>query len=190
MIPLRIADCGLRIPSNGSGAPVRGIRNGIISRMLVPILLAPVFLAGCLTTDRLPGPVDDIAGLELQVKPEPVDWQGDAAPDGLAAQVRLYSGDPVRAVTVTGTLELLLYEGVVKARHIAQNTPLRTWSFSGQTLRRQARADLVGCHHVLQLPWGPRRPPPGPVTLVARYRPPDGPWTYSEPNASIVIPQK
>ena len=152
------------------------------------MLAAPALLAGCpVSGDRLPGAVDVVAGMELQVNPSPVDWRDDPAPDGFAVQVRLYSGAPVRAVTVTGTLELLLYRGIVPARRIGQVKPLRTWSFSGKPLRQHARPDLVGCHYVLQLDWGTRPPPAGGVTIIARYRPPGGQWMYSKPNSSIVI---
>lgn len=154
---------------------------------LVLILFAAATLPGCLVDDGLPGPVDVVAGMEMQVNPSPVDWRGDPRADGIEVQIRLYREKPVQAVTVTGTLELLLYQGVVPARKIAQLKPLRTWSFSGAPLRKHARPDMTGCHYVLQLDWGTEAPPAGDLTIIARYRPPEGRWLYSEPNSSIVI---
>lgn len=149
---------------------------------LVLMLAASALLTGC-----GPGGVDVIAAMEMQVVPRPVDWRADPAPDGLQVQIRFYSGQPVRAVTVNGTLELLLFQGVVPAGRIAQAKPMRTWSFAGRPLRELAEPDLVGCYHMLRLDWGNLPPPVGSVTLIARYRPPEGQWLYSRPNSSIVI---
>ena len=152
------------------------------------VSVTSVLLAGCPPRGEvMPAPVALVAGMEMEVKPQPADWDGRPGPDGIEVRVRLYRNDPVRAVPVSGTLEFLLFAGILRSEQIARAKPLRTWSYVGEPLHRHARRDIVGWHYMLRLDWGADVPKADAVTLISRYKLPDGRWLYSDPNSAIVI---
>ena len=152
------------------------------------VSVTALLLTGCPPQgDVMPSPVALVAGMEMEVNPQPADWDGRPGPDGIEVRVRLYRSDPVRAVPVSGTLEFLLFEGVLRAEQIAQAKPLRTWSYVGEPLHRHASRDIVGWSYMLRLDWGDDVPQADALTLISRYRLPDGRWLTSDPNSAIVI---
>lgn len=158
------------------------------SLKLVLMLAGAAVMPGCpMGGDAMPAPVAAVVAMEMQVNLRAVDWDGRPGPDGLEARVRLYRGEPLRAVPVSGTLQFLLFEGRLRPEQIEGATPLRTWSFVGEPLQRRAGRDMVGWHYVLRLEWGLDVPKAPSVTLISRYKLPDGRWLYSRPNSSIVI---
>ena len=134
--------------------------------------------AGCVqkknvVTKRPPRPVDQVDRVVLPTQ-DPVDWDGRPGPDGLAVQVYFFLRPPATAlpVTVTGRLELDLYEG-----EPADNTnpqPLLSWSFSAAELQAYRARAAPGWGYALRLGWGDRPPKASFITLTARYLPPEG----------------
>ncbi|MCD6364533.1 MAG: hypothetical protein J7M14_01530 [Planctomycetes bacterium] len=137
-----------------------------------------------------PRPVAAVDGIEMRVNPIALNWDGLSGADGLLTTISLYRKTPMRAVTVSGTLELLLFEGAVAPGYIEKAQPIETWSFSSEQLAEHVVRDMVGWSYVLRLGWTGARPQASSVTLVARYRPPGGQWIYSAPNSSITIDEK
>ena len=86
---------------------------------------------------------------------------------------------------MSGTLELLLFDGRPAAEAIGKAQPRQRWSFSADQLDRRATRGLAGWSYPLRLAWDRPIAPTQPVTLVARYQPPGGQWLYSQPNASL-----
>lgn len=158
----------------------------MLARILM--LAAAAVISGCPPQGEvMPKPVAAVVGMEMQVNLYALNWDGRPGPDGLEVRVRLYIPDPVRAVPVSGTLEFLLFEGRIPPERIEQTKPLRTWSFVGEPLQRHARPGPVGWHYMLRLDWGLDVPTSNSVTLISRYKLPDGRWLYSSPNSSIMI---
>ena len=154
----------------------------------VLILVGAAVVGGCSPTT-----VARIDKMEMQVFPAAIDLDGQPGADGWQVRVYLYrlsDSGRVRAVRVSGTLELLLFDGRVAAEAIGKAQPRQRWSFSAQQLRRHGVHGLAGWSYPLRLKWDRPVAPAQHVTLVARYRPPGGQWLYSQPNASLAGGQK
>jgi len=156
--------------------------------VLILLGLGAAAVGGC-----SPGAVARVHKMEMQVFPAAIDLDGRPGADGWQVRVYLYrlSGSGrVEAVRVSGTLELLLFDGQVAAEALLKARPRQQWSFSGPELRRRAVHGLAGWSYPLRLTWNRPVEPGRRVTLVARYKPPGGPWLYSRPNASLAGGQK
>ena len=156
------------------------------------VALWPLSVVGCLRNPNSPPPAQaKVDAIEMRVMPAAVNWDAKPGPDGLQGVVILYSlgesASAVRAVPVSGTLELLMFKGRVTASTAGEVKPAYTWTFTGEQLLPMLEHGIVGWEYVLRLKWGDKPPCMGAVTLVARYRQPDGRWLYSAPNCSITI---
>lgn len=159
---------------------------------LIPAVMIMGALGGCVLNSNMPPkPVGPVDAIELRASASAIDWDGQPGADGLQVQVGFYRNTPngyAEMVTVSGTLELQMFEGRVPNGKIRQSHPLHTWSFSGQQLPPHAARNIVGWGYVLRLPFPEAATPAGQITLVARYLAPGTQkWFYSAANSSIVI---
>jgi hypothetical protein len=86
---------------------------------------------------------------------------------------------------VTGTLELVMYEGRLAAENFTTAQPFRVWRFNSQDLVMRQERGVAGWGYGAQLGWSRQAPASPTVTVLARYLPPQGPAAYSTP---VVIP--
>jgi len=145
-------------------------------------------IAGCHRTGRVkvhdwpPRPVDHFDEIVLRLTPPaPVNWDDRPGADGVQVQMNFFQVDKPLSVTVKGSLELALYEGRIKAAHLASARPLHTRTYSGSKLAGFAGKSAFGWGYAMRLAWHDR-PPTGKIaTLVARYRSRDGNVKASSP---------
>jgi hypothetical protein len=119
------------------------------------------------------GPVEQ---LHLLTGPAALDLDQVPGPDGFAARVYASSGQTSATVVLSqGTLEILMFDGLLKDTNAAAATPLRVWTFPAGQLRKYEQRTSVGVAYVLTLLWGESRPTQSRVTVAARYLPAKGP---------------
>ncbi len=160
-----------------------------MSRYILSGIAAVVALvaAGCGGVGGRSGPpvVDYVDRVELILtSPVAMNWDQHPDPDGVSVRLYFYQvrGRDVRAVTGTGRLDVLLFDGELAPEAILTTRPLHSWVFPGEQLRRSLTADAYGLwSHGLTLPWGRSIPQAPEATVVARYKAPDGPYVYSSP---------
>jgi hypothetical protein len=156
----------------------------LLSRIPVA-LCAALILTGCQpSAPKPPRPVtlgnNDINELHLLTSAAAVSLDGQGLAAGFA--IRVYASSPASAETVPiarGTLDILMYDGVVPPAAIATNTPLQTWSFTADQLRASARVSAVGTSYPLTLRWLDKKPTLDRITVLACYRDPRNVNIYS-----------
>jgi hypothetical protein len=177
-----IADEADRVGGDGLAGQI------VIRGAATAALLAAAALAGgCLRDEKLaispqpPPPVARPDGIHVLLTPVPINWDDRPGPDGFALDVYFSHNDQDLSVTVSGPLEFMLYEGRLPAGGLAEAKPFCAWAFSPVRLRRHLKTGPPGWGYAMRLGWGDRMPKSSAVTLIARYRPPDGPALLSRP---------
>lgn len=129
---------------------------------------------------------------EINVLAMPVALNLDSEPgvDGFA--IKVYAVDASRPKTQPiqdGTLDILMYDGLL--REITPDTSRyrRVWSFSADQLKAHAFATAIGMGYRFTLAWESDKPRDDKISIVVRYRPVHGPDVYSA-SSSISIPGK
>jgi len=136
--------------------------------------------------DRPPRPVEEIDVIGLRMTPPaPVNWDERPGADGLQVQVNFFRQDEDLSVTVTGCLELALYEGKLRPEQIASSRPMRTWRFDGVELSTYCGKSAFGWGYAMRLPWGGHLPAGANATLGSRYTSPRGRVVAGRP---IIVP--
>lgn len=146
--------------------------------------------AGC-SADGLgpnaPEPVAQVDRVHLLLPLNPTaDLDGKPGSDGVMAEVFFERVDRPAGVAVSGTLEVLFYEGVPAPTELAQKEPFHVETFPNATLRRMEGAWMYGISYRIPVAWGPKPPASKSITLVVRYLPPAGPPTLSRPEAILL----
>jgi hypothetical protein len=117
-----------------------------------------------------------------------VNFDGVPGPDGVS--LRIYAGnprEPKRLPIKAGTLEVLIFDGVVGADQVETAKPVHVWSYPAETLAEYAQKTSIGMSYVLTPTWGADKPTRNRATVVARYLSPQGRKVYSGP-ASVFVP--
>ena len=161
------------------------------------IFLTIVFasLAGCNTSGQRkvspnpPPPVDEIDRIFLQTSPNAINWDGKPGPDGLEVYVHLFRYSKGLPVTVRGSLEFVLYEGVIGVKDLASAKPFRSWRFNGKELNSHRIRIMTGWGYAMRLGWGQAAPTASAVTLLVRYISPKGRSVCSDPIAIPIGPR-
>jgi hypothetical protein len=168
--------------------------NGLLAAlMLSSLLLGP---SGCGTSrppakrapDR-PSSGLRIDELSLVTMPVAVNLESKLGLNGI--QVKIYASDyqhPKAQPIKDGTLEVLMFEGLVGETFDQTNRCRHLWSFPARDLATWAVTTTVGTGYVLPLAWGKDRPRADKITVVARYQPPQGPMIYSAPSYISIAP--
>jgi hypothetical protein len=144
-----------------------------------------VFLLGCSSLGSS-GNGPNIDGLHLLGTPVAVDLDGKPGADGLGARVYASSGETPEAVRMTsGTLELLLFDGVLSREQILASKPLVAFTYSGAELRKHEHKTVVGMAYNFVPTWGTNAPTRKRVTVLATYRNKSGLFVRSAP---ITVP--
>jgi hypothetical protein len=128
------------------------------------------------------GPSGAIQELSLFSAPVAVNFDGLPGPDGLS--LRVYAGNaqlPKSLPIKTGTLEVLMFDGLIKAEEAATAKPLHVWSYPATDLIGYGQKTSIGMSYVLTPLWGKDKPTKNRVTVLVRYLPPQGITLYSAP---------
>ena len=87
-----------------------------------------------------------------------MNWDGVPGADGLEVRLHLFQYSRQLPVTVKGSLEFLLYEGVVRPGEFAKARLYHTWRFGGQALQAHLGRSAVGWGYAMRLDWTDRPP--------------------------------
>jgi hypothetical protein len=146
-------------------------------------------LAGCATTTATPSSPstgakpassgkgrDGIDELHLFGIPVALNLDGLQGADGIG--VRVYASSAARAQGLPirrGTLEILMFDGALgTATDPGALKPRQVWSFPAADLKGYTATTSIGTGYQFALRWGTSRPTRDNVSILARYRPPDG----------------
>jgi len=162
----------------------------------IALMAAAVLVGGCPQNGNVavsrtpPPPVSQVDKVSPEVVHSmPVNWDDRPGPDGLQVRVHFFRLDRDLPVTVSGTVEFVLYEGRLSTGDVRSARPFRSWAFPQEALPRQISRSRYGWCYAMQLGWGMHVPRSGVVTLIARYLPPDGPAVLSSPMLVAMKPQ-
>jgi hypothetical protein len=154
------------------------------------LLLA--LLAGC--ASRPPGaagpsaiaasPIDEVHLLSV---PAALNLDQLPGADGFAVKIFAGNRKQPKPVSVTsGTLEILMFDGVLKDRNPSTAKPLRIWSFSASQLKDHLEKTSIGASYRFTLLWGEAKPAQENITILARYVSTAGATIYSAPSTISV----
>ena len=139
----------------------------------IPLLLLLAGLAGCASGTSRPagsGASRAVERLDLLLTAVAVDLDGKPGPDGFGARVYASNRRSSLGTAVTaGRLEILMFDGVVRAEDLATAKPLRVWTYDADALRPIAQRTSIGTGYQFGLAWGDRQPTHERITIVARY---------------------
>ncbi len=137
---------------------------------------AALALLGCSTI----GPNPPITELNLVAMPVPVRVGARPRIDGIEVKIYAADSDHPKAQPIRqGNLDLLLYDGQLGGNLSETNRPLHAWSFPPAELATRVFTSAAGTGYFFTLSWGKDRPQSNAVTVVARFRPKQGPPVYS-----------
>jgi hypothetical protein len=106
--------------------------------------------------------------------PAAINLDNEPGPDGLRVQVYFFQKDLASPVTVTGTVDFMMFDGKVTGSEIDTVKPLRVWSLAPASLATCLVRSTVGWSYAADLKWEADKPAGKTVSLTARYSPPDG----------------
>ncbi|MGY8652715.1 MAG: hypothetical protein ACKVJX_03755 [Verrucomicrobiia bacterium] len=150
--------------------------------------LCLAFCSGCATdgsrsTLRSSATSHEVTQLHLLSFPTAINLDAIPGQDGVA--IKVFAGNSRRPKPFAlreGTLEILLFDGLLKSNPGSKPEPLKTWSFSILDLRRHEFKSTIGVGYELTLLWEGARPTRGRATLLARVELSDEKTIYSTPN--------
>jgi hypothetical protein len=174
-----------------SGMRPRLVRGSARLNLIGAFALSLSFL-GCVS-DRPPppgrvgrtkGPIDQI---HLTTGTTALNLDRVPGPDGFGVRVFASSSQtPMAVVILSGTLEILMFDGLLKETNAASAKPLRIWTYTPADLKNCAQNSVVGMAYLLTPLWGDAKPTQHRITLVARYVPKKGVPIYSAASAISV----
>lgn len=127
---------------------------------------------------------------EIHLVSMPVALNLDAVPGADGFAVKIFASDPKEPKPVAisgGTLDVLLYDGVIAGRPGDKVEPLRVWSYSSEDLRPYQFRRPIGVGYDFVLAWGENRPAQKKITVVGRYTAPGAAPIYSAPSSIVVV---
>ena len=143
------------------------------------LLVTTGMLWGCAGSPSL-SDHGQVASLHLFAAPDALNL--DAQPGVDAVGLRLYASGAKTSrgiAIVTGTLDVILYDGRVSEAEIAVTQPIKIWKFSLEDLRPFEATSALGIGYQLALSWGATAPRQTTASVIARYINPAGREIYS-----------
>ena len=140
------------------------------------LFLIAAFMAGCASTQGEHGLFRETRIREIHLLTMPMALNLDQIPgaDGFAVKIYAIDKDRPKSVSITGgSLEILIYDGVLTLPSLATNTPVSTWRFTSSELSGFAQTTSVGVVYALTPTWGDRKPRRDKITVIACYAPQD-----------------
>jgi hypothetical protein len=133
---------------------------------------------------------DSIAEIHLLSIPVALNFDQNGAPDGFA--VKLFANTQSNPKTVriaSGSVELLMFEGMVAPTEVRLKKPKRIWTYSARQLPSYYFKGSVGVGYQFTPAWEQYQPSGDSITVVARYVDRNGAIIYSAPSIIAVNPQ-
>jgi hypothetical protein len=140
-----------------------------------------LLLTGCAA--GRPGSANTINELHLFGLPTTLHLDHKPEPDGFA--VRIYASNHLHAKGIPikqGSLEILMFDGVVNAQTNSLPKPRRVWNFDPDQLKAYSGTSKIGLGYRFALRWDNAAPTRDRITILARYQSPRGPIS-SAPSA-------
>jgi hypothetical protein len=176
------AGCGRRRPGRAPAA------------LLLLLLLLGSW--GCGTPARPAKPAPEKASsppsvdeLDLVTMPVTLNLESKLGVNGVP--VKVYAIDyrrPKAQPIHDGTIEVLMFEGLVGDGFDQTNRCRHVWSFPARDLPIYAATTTVGTGYRFPLAWGKDQPRADRITLVARFQTPQGQVVYSAPSYIAIPP--
>ena len=133
-----------------------------------------------------PSAVDE---LNLVTMPVAVNLESKLGVNGIPIKVYAIDYRRPKAQPITdGTIEILMFDGLVADSFDQTNRCRHVWSFPARDLATYASTTTVGTGYHFPLAWGKDRPQADRITLIARYQPPQGRMIYSAPSYISIPP--
>ncbi len=175
-----------------SGRP--GFRRWIDLLVLAALTWLPL---GCASTKPRPSAAQPEASsiakvdeLNLVAMPVAVNFDAVPGPDGIVIKVfPVDDSQPKPGAIKSGSLEVLMFDGYFDAAKLAASQYRHLWSFTANQLKPYEFTSTIGTGYNLTLPWGNDRPREDKISVVVRYRSPQGKLIYSAPSAITVNTQ-
>ena len=168
-----------------------------MSRAWALAMLLPC-LAGCVQTGtgrEVPPAVAEVDEVILRVPVSPLRVVGEGpGPDSVALEVFCGRSDHGGGLPVSGTLEILFFDGKVAPEDVMGKKPFHVETFPNALLRGNPNSRLregvgrFGVSYQGMVPWGPKPPTGSGITLVARYISPAGVPVLSLPTGVTLRP--
>ncbi len=155
--------------------------------LAVVAVCASLHLCGCVQPPdrpKPPPPVAEVHEITMISEQAPAYLDSQPGPDGVRVQVLMFRVDKTQPNTVSGTLDMIVYNGSYSASELGKVEPWHVWTMSGDELRRYIFRLYSLWGYTFTLTWGDTPPSGGPqrrITLRARYTSPGGVEIYSEP---------
>lgn len=149
-------------------------------RALCLLIVGVLAACGTLSGGGGAGVVD---GLHLFGLPITLNLNGQPGADGFAVRIFVTKSGSAKGVPISeGSIEALMFDGVVRYDEILTNAPTQKWSFNAKQLMPFRERSQLGDGYRLVLRWN-EAPKHGHITVIARYLPPkDRPPIYSSPS--------
>lgn len=145
----------------------------------IALVLAIAF-AGCATFSG--GGGGDVTELHLFGLPVTLNMDAKPGADGFAVRVYATKNGAAKGALVTaGSIEILMFDGVVGTGDLANQTPQQTWKFSGRELGKYEEQTSLGHGYKFALRWN-ETPKRKHITVLARFVPSKGEPIYSSPS--------
>ena len=158
-----------------------------------------VAVGGCNTSmtpsDQSPAPAGHVDHVQLFVLPTAINMDDVPGPDGISIEIMFFQlsqgadGKVVnKTVPISGCVEVVMFDGQVRAGDIATASPLKVWRFAPGQIGPYLNRSALGYYYAMALPWGKNEPKATSVTVIVRYQPPNEQPMYSESLAVAVGP--
>lgn len=152
-----------------------------MTRLFCTLLLA-LGVAGCATMSA-GGRGDAVEEVHLFGLPATLNLDNKPGADGFGVRVFITKAGSVKGAALqSGSLEILMFDGVVDSAEAASQTSQQIWKFTARELAQYRDQSSLGVGYQLTLRWN-EAPKRRNITAVARYVPPKGSPIYSAPSA-------
>ncbi len=148
-------------------------------------------LAGCVEPGRpqVPPAVAQVDEVILLTRVNPLRTIGEGeSPNAIALEVFFEKAGQPGGVPVSGSLEVLIFEGRVPPEELLTRRPFHVETYTNAMLRERPDSTLregisprLGVSYRGAVPWGEKAPAAALLTVAARYIPPRGSPVISAP---------
>jgi hypothetical protein len=147
--------------------------------------LSALIPAGC--TTGAGGRNEAPAELHLFGLPVALNLDEKPGPDGIGVRVYASGAGLAMGVPISrGTLEVLMFDGIVGESGLRTMPPRHTWTLPAAALKPFASLTSLGTGYQLALRWEQDSPRTRVVTVMARYHSPEGGELQSAANTVSV----
>lgn len=126
---------------------------------------------------------------ELHLFTVPVALNLDREPGADGFEIKVYASAAERAKGVPiskGSLEVVMFDGVVTAGAVDAAKPLHTWTYTASELKAFASNSSLGVGYRMAIRWGKDAPKGSSITVMVRHLLPKRDPIYSTPSVIAV----